>query len=400
MKLQWAASTDNIGVVKYAVFRDGSEIGTSPTPTFTDASATVGQHAYTVYAEDGAGNRSASSAAKVVTVADLAAPTAPVNLSASQSAAGVKLQWTASTDNVGVVKYVVFRDGSKIGTSSTQAFTDASATVGQHAYTVYAEDGAGNRSASSAAKVVTVADLAAPTAPVNLSANQSTAGVKLQWAASTDNIGVVKYAVFRDGSEIGTSPTPTFTDASATVGQHAYTVYAEDGAGNRSASSAAKVVTVADLAAPTAPVNLSASQDPLASPPASVETKGKRDKRPQRPRVKIASGPHPATQLDDGKLNARFQFFSLDREKVRGFACSIDRGPLKQCHSPKGYRVGFGRHVFRVRAIGWSGLKGPPAVATFRVCIPHLCPTASRTSWLRVASSTFLFRGRLYLVSL
>lgn len=33
-----------------------------------------------------------------------------------------------------------------------------------------------------------------------------------------------------------------------------------------------------------------------------------------------------------------------------------------------------GKHVFRVRAIGWTGLKGPPATARFRVCHPSPLP--------------------------
>jgi hypothetical protein len=87
---------------------------------------------------------------------DSEAPTAPTGVSAAQSAADVNLQWNASADNVGVTRYIVHRNGSLIGASSTTSFTDKGSPVGLNAYTVYAEDAAGNRSPGSASKVVTV----------------------------------------------------------------------------------------------------------------------------------------------------------------------------------------------------------------------------------------------------
>jgi hypothetical protein len=63
-----------------------------------------------------------------------------------------------------------------------------------------------------------------------------------------------------------------------------------------------------------------------------------------------------------------FRFFARHRVKVDGFVCKLDRRPLKRCRSPKRYRhIGLGRHVFRVRAIGWTGLKGPAATSRFVV---------------------------------
>jgi hypothetical protein len=63
-------------------------------------------------------------------------------------------------------------------------------------------------------------------------------------------------------------------------------------------------------------------------------------------------------------------FFARKHVQVRGFVCALDGRPAKRCRSPKAYVAGIGKHVFRVRAIGWSGLKGPPAVARFEVCHP------------------------------
>jgi hypothetical protein len=114
------------------------------------------------------------------------------------------------------------------------------------------------------------------------------------------------------------------------------------------------------------------SEDPFAASPVPPVKKDKKQRK--RPRVTIASHPNPGTELRGRKLTARFRFFARHHVKVRGFACKIDKRPLKRCRSPKGYRVGFGKHVFRVRAIGRTGLKGPPAVARFKVCHPSPVP--------------------------
>jgi hypothetical protein len=119
------------------------------------------------------------------------------------------------------------------------------------------------------------------------------------------------------------------------------------------------------------------SEDPFAESPVPVEKTGgkkKNKKRPRRPRTTIAARPPLGVEIHSGKVWVRFHFFARNHVQFRGFACKIDGRSVKRCHSPKGYRVGLGRHVFRVRAIDWTGLKGPPAVARFRVCHPTTLP--------------------------
>lgn len=133
------------------------------------------------------------------------------------------------------------------------------------------------------------------------------------------------------------------------------------------------------------------SSDPFATAPAPPKTTDKKKRnreRPRRPHVTIASQPPGAIELERRKLTARFRFFAQDHAQVRGFACKLDGRRVKHCRSPKGYRVSFGRHVFKVRAIGWTGVKGPAAIARFRVCHPtpypeclrHLPPIKARPS--------------------
>lgn len=87
-------------------------------------------------------------------------------------------------------------------------------------------------------------DQQSPTAPTGLTHALLAQGLRLSWNGSGDNVGVRSYAVFRDGVEIGTSPTRSFDDTSVGAGRHVYTVYALDAANNRSPASAPYVVDV------------------------------------------------------------------------------------------------------------------------------------------------------------
>jgi beta-glucanase (GH16 family) len=84
-------------------------------------------------------------------VADTQAPTAPANLvSTGKTDVSVTLGWTASTDNVAVTAYDIFKDGTLAGSSSTTSFTVAGLTASTtYSFTVKARDAAGNISAPS-----------------------------------------------------------------------------------------------------------------------------------------------------------------------------------------------------------------------------------------------------------
>jgi hypothetical protein len=88
---------------------------------------------------------------------DTIPPTAPSGLSATASSStNVNLTWTASTYNVGVTGYQIYRNSTLVGTSATSNFTDTSVTGGiLYNYTVKASDAAGNLSAPSNTATVT-----------------------------------------------------------------------------------------------------------------------------------------------------------------------------------------------------------------------------------------------------
>ncbi len=96
---------------------------------------------------------------------DTIVPTTPTGLKATvTSSSAVGLTWTASTDNVAVAGYNVYRNGALIGTTAAAAYSDSGlGAVTSYSYTVAAYDGAGNVSAqSTAANATTLPGTATP----------------------------------------------------------------------------------------------------------------------------------------------------------------------------------------------------------------------------------------------
>jgi len=209
---------------------------------------------------------------------DAIAPTAPTGLTIkaatlTTTTASAELAWNASTDNIAVTGYEIYRDGSRIATVRTPGFTDSALIPGNtYSYFIISVDGAGNRSVASSSVSVTpnpvnlgvtvngqlsssilnlpeIFDLTAPTAPTNLSAttaavSATTSSVTLTWSPATDNKGVTGYEVFRDGSKTATVTSTTYVDATVSSGvAHTYSITAVDAAGNKSPSSSTITVT-------------------------------------------------------------------------------------------------------------------------------------------------------------
>ena len=353
--LNWSASTDNVGVSGYYIYRNGAQIASVISGTsYTDNTALPSTtYSYTVKAYDAAANLSAASGAASVTTpakVDTQAPTIPASLSASGiSASAATVSWNASTDNVGVTGYLVLRNGVQIASTAATSYNDTGlAASTSYSYTIKALDAAGNTSAASGALNVTTTaiggnsatvyyrnlsnwstvnihyaptggnwtvvpgvamdaactgwksktialnaasglqvvfnngsgtwdnhgganyalgtgisainagaittanpctggDTTAPSTPAGLASNNVTgSSVGLSWTASTDNVGVTGYKVMRNGVQVGTSATASYTDTGvAPSTSYSYTVQAYDAIGNVSAASNALAVTTA-----------------------------------------------------------------------------------------------------------------------------------------------------------
>ena len=206
----WLAATDDVGVAKYEVFRDGSSIGSTRGTTFGDPDISEGStYGYSVRAIDLSQNASELSAVASVTVGDLTAPTAPGAPSGvANPDDSVTLTWAESTDDTAVDHYEVWRGDSFLTDSPGPAVTDSDTAQGRsYAYRVYATDLAGNRSTASPTTTVFVPDRDAPTAPGSLVATSpKSRTVWLTWTGSSDNVAVAGYYVFRDSLLIATLP--------------------------------------------------------------------------------------------------------------------------------------------------------------------------------------------------
>src|SRR5215472_9067293 len=98
-------------------------------------------------------------------------------------------------------------------------------------------------------------DTTPPTAPTNLKASViSSSQINLTWTASTDNVGVTNYKVFRNNVQVGQNLNPSFNNTGLTANTtYTYYVIAYDAAGNASPQSASVSATTARSATTTVP---------------------------------------------------------------------------------------------------------------------------------------------------
>jgi chitodextrinase len=148
--LSWNASTDNVGVTGYDVVRGTTVIATVTGTTYQATGLTPSTaYSFRVRAKDAAGNVSGNSnTANITTLSppDTQAPSTPLNLVASGTTqTTTDLNWSASSDNVGVVGYDVYQGSTNLGTvTSTSANITGLTANTSYTFRVTAKDAAGN----------------------------------------------------------------------------------------------------------------------------------------------------------------------------------------------------------------------------------------------------------------
>lgn len=269
IELRWDAATDASGIARYTILRDGEALIDTTTTTIIDAGlAPATTYRYQVFAIDNVGISSElSDEVAVATRVDETPPSPPQQLAATAvSDAQIDLSWAASTDNSGIAAYSVFRDGVQIGTAQSTNYTDMNLAPGtNYSYVVVAADLVGNTSQPSAAAAErTLDDATPPSQPDNLAATAlSDSRIDLTWTASTDNVGVAAYTVYRDAVPVATVDRPAYSDTGLGADtRYRYTVSATDSRGNESPASAAVEATTQSAPAPSPPT------PPPAPPPA------------------------------------------------------------------------------------------------------------------------------------
>jgi chitodextrinase len=255
INLTWTASSDNVAVAGYRVYRNGMEIATSTTTSYSDSGLTAStQYAYTVAAYDAAGNASAQCPAVNATTQSAPVNHAPV-LSAIDNRSvneGAELTITVSaTDSDGdTLTYSAEnlpQGASFNATTRVFSWTPGYDAAGSYLVVFRVTDGV-----ATDREVITITvndvssqDTIPPSVPEGLIATATSHDVTLEWAASTDNVGVTGYNIYRDGTLIGTAAATAYTDRTAVPSTgYAYTVSAYDEAGCISAQSTVLEVTV------------------------------------------------------------------------------------------------------------------------------------------------------------
>ncbi|MFA6459290.1 MAG: SH3 domain-containing protein, partial [Candidatus Paceibacterota bacterium] len=256
----------------------GSTEGSNPANTFT---LSAGEHTLIVRGREGNLQLDNFTIVPqvVAAVADTTPPSTPSGLSGSVvSSSQINLSWGASSDNVGVAAYKLYRNSSSaITISSGTTYSDTGLTPSTaYSYVVYAVDAANNTSGQSNILTKTTpapADTTAPTVPTNLVATVvSSARINLTWSASTDAVGVVNYKVYRNGILANTVTTGTsFADTTLSpVTTYTYTVTASDVAGNTSNQSVSAQGKTLALPDTTPPLISSVSSNTITSNSANI----------------------------------------------------------------------------------------------------------------------------------
>ena len=264
VKVDWSASTDNVGVTGYDVF-----VNNSKETTVSGTSATIsGLTCNTAYnvkvrATDAAGNLSVFSNTETVTTA-ACAPGDEFNditdLTAEATACDqVVLAWTDNSTGEsgyrvrrkisGAAKFTTLGDVP----ANSESYTDNAVNEGtSYIYQVRALNNgvAVKASNNPEVSVPNCGDTEAPTVPTGLSASNITeTSVTISWNPSSDNVGVDGYKVFEGAAVVanvsGTSATITGLTCQTT---HTYQVAAYDAVGNESAKSAGITITTSNCA--------------------------------------------------------------------------------------------------------------------------------------------------------
>lgn len=300
ISLSWTASTDTVGVTGYKIYRGGTQIATeaatsTSATTYSDTGLQASTaYTYTVAAYDAAGNTSAQSASASATT-----NTTPLPVSTPSDAptiasitpydpialnqyfiSSVTLQWNAVTNPTGYLTY--YKAWRKLGSgdwlywANTQQTTFPDLNIGRGTY-YYRVNACHTTTGSplvletdvcsSDSNIMTAtlvgggdpSDTTPPSAPTGLTASIVNGdSPHISWTASTDDVGVAGYNIYRNGTylmSVGGSSTIDGSVSRSTTSS--YTVAAYDAAGNVSPQSSP--------VSPTTPVSMTTSTSNLAS---------------------------------------------------------------------------------------------------------------------------------------
>ena len=219
ISVSWTSSSDNVGVAGYGVYRNASSVGSSTVTSYSFAGLACGT-TYTARSRRPRRGREPLGPdldlrcderlrrrGRHVRPFDTRSPLED----RIDDDFDLRLRGVVSTDNVGVTGYGLYRNSTSTGSTNSASATFSGLTCGS-SYTLAADafDAAGNRSAKRSLTASTSAcppssDTQAPSVPQGMGFGATTeTTVTLGWNASTDNVGVAGYRVFRNGVSVAT----------------------------------------------------------------------------------------------------------------------------------------------------------------------------------------------------
>jgi len=267
--IKWTASTDNVKVVGYKIYKDDVEVGMTRTGTNFMAINSLGTGLYRVKAFDYNGNMSNFSTSDGNPEGDTESPTIPSNVNGSaQSTTSILVTWTDSTDNVGVIGYDVYRNNIKVNSNNITVlnYVDTGLVADTtYNYVIKAKDAANNVSLGNIPVSVKtmpnpIVDLTPPTMPTNvICVAQSTSVVSITWNASNDDIKVIGYDVYRNNIKVNLNNVTTlnYSDSGLTDNTtYNYVIKAKDASGKVSLGNTPVYVKTLTSIIPLSTVNV------------------------------------------------------------------------------------------------------------------------------------------------
>ncbi|OPX86441.1 MAG: Exoglucanase B precursor [Pelotomaculum sp. PtaB.Bin104] len=265
--LSWPKANDNVGVIEYQLYKEGTTPELIKTFDSTTTSYNMeGLTPDTTYnfvfrARDAKSNYTPDLTLAVKTLlTDAQAPTWPAGskLTADNILPDtLDLSWTAASDNVDVTGYRLLINGSAAADVDANTFTyHATQLIPGTAYIfkVEARDKAGNYSTTGPKLAISTLEGQSDTTPpywtsdirsTSLVVGYDKTYVTYKWPWAADNVAVAAYLVYRDGSQIAEVDAYT-NSCNDTLNRdntyHTYSVYAVDAAGNKSQELAASPV--------------------------------------------------------------------------------------------------------------------------------------------------------------
>lgn len=250
----WDASSDDVGVVGYDVYRDGVRLGATGAVSVNMSGLACGtSYTFAVAAFDAAGHTSDPASLTASTApcgggggggVDMQKPTAPSPLrTTAVTPTSIGIGWGDSSDDVGVAGYDVYLNGALLGTTVAVSVNVSGLACGtSYLLAVDAFDAAGNTSEQTSVTVSTSACTGGgsggdtPTAPSPLNTTAVTAtSIGIGWGASTDDAGVTGYDIYRDGILLGTTAAVSVNVSSLSCGtSYTLAVAAFDAVGSTS----------------------------------------------------------------------------------------------------------------------------------------------------------------------